>query len=88
MAELLVAERADVSTVNRWGRTPLDEAADARQGPVVQLLAHRRGATGDGSRTGALVEAASAGDSERVARIMQERRLDPNEGDYDARTGT
>ncbi len=87
VAELLVAERADVGSMNRWGRTPLDEAAAARHGPVVQLLAHRRGATGDGSRVGALVEAASAGDTERVTRILQERRLDPNAGDYDARTG-
>ncbi|EKX35588.1 hypothetical protein GUITHDRAFT_79750, partial [Guillardia theta CCMP2712] len=38
VVELLLEEGADKNQKDRWGNTPLQDAVNANQGPVVQLL--------------------------------------------------
>jgi ankyrin repeat protein len=86
VCDVLLEEKADVNAVNRWGQTPLDEAVAANQGSIIQLLLQRHARMGSRNMATALIEAASNGESEVLARILHENQTDRDARDYDGRT--
>ena len=85
VVELLLIEGVDKNCRNRWGQTPLQEAMEARQGPVVELLLQWRAQIDTETSSGALCSAASTDDVEQLRRLV-ENKADVNKGDYDNRT--
>ena len=86
VCDVLLEEKADVNALNRWGQTPLDEAVAAKQGSIIQLLTQRNGRMGTGLVASVLIEAASTGDDDKLARILRDNQGDPDAHDYDGRT--
>ena len=86
VCDVLLEEKADVNAVNRWGQTPLDEAVAANQGSIVQLLSQRHARIGPGISAALVIEAASEGEADKLARILRDNQGDPNASDYDSRT--
>ena len=84
---------ADPSPVDRWGGTPLDDAARSKHADVVAFLGSvgaRAGKTKTGSTIDnasvELCDAAAKGDLDRLKHLVQDMRVDVDQGDYDKRT--
>ena len=86
VCDVLLEEKADINAVNRWGQTPLDEAIAANQGSIIQLLSQRHAKMGPGIDATIMIEAASKGDADKLARILRDNQGDPDARDYDKRT--
>jgi len=84
---------ADPSPVDRWGGTPMDDAARSKHKDVVAFLGSC-GAKAGMTKTSStldnasveLCDAASKGDLERLKNLVQDMRVDVDQGDYDKRT--
>ena len=85
MVELLLTEGAEKNNKDRWGNTALQDAINHNQGPVIQLLVQWKSELNNDNAAGRLCDAASAGDIDTLKLIL-EHGVDPNCGDYDART--
>jgi len=85
VVELLLGEKADKNAKDRWGNTALQDAINNKQRPVIQLLSHWKSELSAANAAGRLCDAASAGDLDALKLIL-EHGVDPNIGDYDART--
>ena len=85
VVEMLLLERVDKNSRNRWGQTPLQEAMAARQGPVVELLLQWQATINTETSSGALCSAASTDDMEQLKRLV-DNKANVNLGDYDKRT--
>ena len=87
MVELLAGEGCDVSPVDRFGRTPLHEAAINRHGGCVEAL-KRLGATlrlPEHEEASLLCNAAATSDAGLLASLLAAGAL-PSACDYDGRT--
>ena len=85
VVELLLTEGAEKNARDRWGNTALQDAINHNQGPVIQLLVQWKSELNMNNAAGRLCDAASAGDLETL-KLVLEHGVDPNVGDYDART--
>ncbi|KAI8470071.1 MAG: ankyrin repeat-containing domain protein [Monoraphidium minutum] len=92
--QVLVDAGAPLDATNRYGLTPLDEAAIAQAAPVVAFLEERAGPEAAALararflnyRSERFLRACSSGDADQV-RAMLGRDCPPDAADYDARTG-
>uniref|UniRef100_A0A7S0HH37 Cyclic nucleotide-binding domain-containing protein n=1 Tax=Hanusia phi TaxID=3032 RepID=A0A7S0HH37_9CRYP len=85
VVELLLEEGADKNQKDRWGNTPLQDAVNANQGPVVQLLVQWKSTLNTENASSRLCTAASQGDLETL-KLWLEHGVDPNACDCDMRT--
>jgi hypothetical protein len=81
MVELLLAEGAEKNKRDRWGNTPLQDAINNNQGPVIQLLVQWKSELNNESVAARLCDAASAGDLDTLKLIL-EHGVDPNCGEH------
>ena len=81
MVELLLAEGAEKNKRDRWGNTPLQDAINNNQGPVIHLLVQWRAELNNESVAARLCDAASAGDLDTLKLIL-EHGVDPNCGEH------
>ena len=95
MVTVLVEEfGAEPSPVDRWGRSPLDDAVHAKHAAVEEYLhrllkdskAARKVTEDDISRAALLCNAADGGKLDELRRLVLEDGFSPNLGDYDQRT--
>ncbi|CAB9520490.1 IPL1-related protein kinase 2 [Seminavis robusta] len=82
-----IAKGARINRCDRWGGSPLDDAHRHGHTSVVNYL-RREGATfGNTTKVVTkLIQAASAGNVEQVAALVELGGMDINQGDYDKRT--
>ena len=85
VVELLLTEGAEKNKRDRWGNTALQDAIIHDQGPVTQLLLQWKSELNNDHVAGRLCDSASAGDIDTL-KLLLEHGVDPNIGDYDART--
>ena len=84
---------ANVSPIDRWGGTPLDDAIRSSHDEVAAYLTGKGATHGSmaevakpaGDLTAELIDGASKGDLERIRELVKQR-VDVNLGDYDRRT--
>ncbi|EKX42392.1 hypothetical protein GUITHDRAFT_74026 [Guillardia theta CCMP2712] len=85
VVELLLEEGAEKNQKDRWGNTPLQDAVNANQGPVIQLLVQWKSELNTENSSDRLCNAASIGDLDTL-KLMLEHGLSPNVGNCDQRT--
>ena len=82
---MLLDRGAKISTSDRWGGSPLDDAMRHNKPEVAELL-RRHGATlGLADRTSAMIVASSKGDTAELHDLLS-HGVSPNASDYDRRT--
>ncbi|KAK3266379.1 hypothetical protein CYMTET_24985 [Cymbomonas tetramitiformis] len=86
VVELLVAEGADINLRDRWGNTALYDAIQNKHGQIIDYLYRHGGRLVTDNAAGMLCAAASEGDVSAMTTLIN-NDVDPNIGDYDARTG-
>jgi len=85
LVEFLVGKNADVNVLDRWGRTPLQDAVSGHHRNLSTLL-RSLGATMPLSfGTSHLLSAASRGDVETISLLIKNAGLDKNVHDFDHR---
>mmetsp|Transcript_26024 Transcript_26024/g.58867 ORF Transcript_26024/g.58867 Transcript_26024/m.58867 type:complete len:2813 (-) Transcript_26024:149-8587(-) len=85
VVELLLEEGALKNQKDRWGNTPLQDAINCKQGPVVQLLVQWKCELDPETSTARLAMAAHQGELETLKLIIQ-HGITPNTVDADSRT--
>jgi len=89
---LLDEAKVPHSPMDRWGHTPLDDAVRGEHGAVEALLRARGATTGKSQALAVadtladVIDAASKGDVDTIRRLVLEKAVDVNQGDYDRRT--
>lgn len=88
ICRFLVAKGAKINRVDRWGGSPLDDAARGKHTEVMKYLRSHGASFGNvASHVHKLIEAAGAGNLEVVRSLLEfGEALDINQGDYDQRT--
>lgn len=86
ICKYLVNDRARINRSDRWGGSPLDDALRHKHLECVEYLQSVGGKFGSSSLTTNFITAASEGDLDEVATLIQIGNIDVNEGDYDKRT--
>ena len=85
-SKFLVEKGARINRSDRWGGSSLDDAHRHRHLECLEYLRGVGGTFGSASQSTAFITAASEGDLEEVAALLQLGNIDINEGDYDKRT--
>ncbi|KAK3284500.1 hypothetical protein CYMTET_7856 [Cymbomonas tetramitiformis] len=84
--EMIELPSIDVNATNRWKMTPLSCALDKNYIDVTQSLGKVGATCHVNDPAGALCSAASDGNLTLLKQLIDETKLDPNQGDYDKRT--
>lgn len=82
--EVLLEEGADKNALDRWNRSPLQDAVNGKHFHVVDVL-NRYNAKMSTDDEGGLCDAAGAGNLDAVRHLIK-GKADPSKGDYDSRT--
>lgn len=86
IVQLLCEASADANFNDRWGLRPLDDAERGRKTECVKILKKFGASRGQKADLPSFVSAAARGDVDEVKAIIDDNRVDINQGDYDRRT--